>query len=179
MGAKRGNESTKFYCHDRWGCLSEALVVEGVDKIFGLPGIQLDPVFDALYRNGEEISLVTARHEQAVTYMADGYSRRSHRPGVGIVVPGPGFLNSTAGLATAYACGSKVLLIVGQISSDLVGLGRGRCMSYLTSSGSSNAFPDGHTASKIQTKLLSLCGQLSSTLRVIQVLQCSKYRQTS
>lgn len=105
--------------------LVEALVVEGVDKIFGLPGIQLDPVFDALYRNGEEISLVTARHEQAVTYMADGYSRRSHRPGVGIVVPGPGFLNSTAGLATAYACGSKVLLIVGQISSDLVGLGRG------------------------------------------------------
>jgi acetolactate synthase-1/2/3 large subunit len=57
--------------------------------------------------------------------MADGYARTSGRPGVSMVVPGPGMLNSTAGLATALACSSPVLALVGQIRSDLIGRGFG------------------------------------------------------
>jgi acetolactate synthase-1/2/3 large subunit len=102
----------------------DALLAHQTDHVFGLPGIQLDPVFDALY-DAKDVNLVTARHEQGVSYMADGYARTSGKVGVGIVVPGPGFLNALAGLATAYTCGSRVLMIVGQIDSELIGLGRG------------------------------------------------------
>ncbi len=57
--------------------------------------------------------------------MADGYARVTGRPGVAMVVPGPGVLNAAAGLATAYACSSPVLLIAGQIASRQIGKGLG------------------------------------------------------
>src|SRR5438105_10221383 len=65
------------------------------------------------------------RHEQASAYMADGYARTTGRVGVCTVVPGPGLLNASAALATAYACSSPVLCLTGQIQSDLIGVGRG------------------------------------------------------
>src|SRR5207247_4739588 len=58
-------------------------------------------------------------------YMAFGYSRASGKPGVFAVVPGPGLLNTTAALATAYATNSPVLCISGQIPSNLIGRGFG------------------------------------------------------
>ena len=61
------------------------------------------------------------RHEQATTYMADGYSRAGGRAGVAMVVPGPGVLNAMAGLATAYASNSKVLLVAPEIRSTAIG----------------------------------------------------------
>jgi acetolactate synthase-1/2/3 large subunit len=91
-----------------------ALVARGVDTVFALPGIQLDGLFDALARSGH-IRVVHTRHEQAASYMADGYARATGRPGVCIVVPGPGVLNAGAGLATAYATGSPVLCIAGHL----------------------------------------------------------------
>ncbi|HIY67666.1 MAG TPA: hypothetical protein H9830_15480 [Candidatus Agrococcus pullicola] len=104
--------------------LVTALIESGAERVFGLPGIQLDPIFDALARQNV-LELTTARHEQAVAYMADGYARSSGKPGIGVVVPGPGVLNALAGLATAYACNTPVLLICGQIDSTLIGSGRG------------------------------------------------------
>ncbi|RIK46571.1 MAG: thiamine pyrophosphate-binding protein [Chloroflexi bacterium] len=97
----------------------------GVDTIFGLPGIQLDNIFDALYAEQDAIKVIHTRHEQATSYMADGYARTTGRAGVCLVVPGPGLLNATAGLSTAYACNSPVLCISGQIQSNLIGLNRG------------------------------------------------------
>src|SRR5579884_1844892 len=105
--------------------LVKALKGEGIDTIFGLPGVQLDWAFDALYEERESIQVVHTRHEQATAYMADGYARTTGRIGVCLVVPGPGLLNTTAALATAYACSSPVLCLTGQINSDLIGLGRG------------------------------------------------------
>jgi len=105
--------------------LARALIQEGVTTIFGLPGIQLDWAFDALYEARETIRVIHTRHEQATSYMADGFARTTGRVGVCLVVPGPGLLNAAAGLATAYACSSRVLCLTGQISSDLIGLGRG------------------------------------------------------
>ncbi|HEY3081940.1 MAG TPA: thiamine pyrophosphate-dependent enzyme [Chloroflexota bacterium] len=105
--------------------LVESLKREGVGTIFGLPGIQLDWAFDALYAARDQIRVVHPRHEQAAGYMADGFARTTGQPGVFLVVPGPGVLNATAALATAYACSSPVLCITGQISSDLIGIGRG------------------------------------------------------
>lgn len=105
--------------------LAQALVGQGVDRIFGIPGVQLDAASDALYKRSDDLSFTCARNEQATTYMADGYARSTGREGVALVVPGPGMLNSLAGLATAYAANSPVLLISGQINSRMIGRGYG------------------------------------------------------
>jgi acetolactate synthase-1/2/3 large subunit len=55
--------------------LVESLKREGVDTVFGLPGVQLDWAFDALYANRDTIKVVHPRHEQATAYMAEGYAR--------------------------------------------------------------------------------------------------------
>lgn len=105
--------------------LVKSLINEGVNTIFGLPGIQLDPMFNALYDCSNEVSVVNARHEQGVAYMAFGYAQSTGNVGVYAVVPGPGILNTTAALSTAYACNSRVLAITGQIPSNSIGRGFG------------------------------------------------------
>jgi acetolactate synthase-1/2/3 large subunit len=105
--------------------LVEAIKREGIETIFGLPGIQLDNLFDALYASRESLRVIHTRHEQATSYMADGYARTTGKVGTCLVVPGPGLLNATAGLSTAYACSSPVLCLTGQIESGLIGVGRG------------------------------------------------------
>ena len=105
--------------------LVQSLKVEGIRTIFGLPGIQLDWAFDALWEERETIEVVHTRHEQATAYMADGFARTTGEIGTCLVVPGPGLLNAAAGLSTAYACSSPVLCIAGQIQSELIGVGRG------------------------------------------------------
>ena len=105
--------------------LVQSIKREGIDTIFGLPGVQLDWAFDALYAEQDAIKVYHTRHEQATSYMADGYARATGKVGTCLIVPGPGLLNATAGLSTAYACSSPVLCLTGQIRSDLIGVGRG------------------------------------------------------
>ena len=97
----------------------------GVDRIFGLPGGQLDHLFDAIYKTDGKLKLIHSRHEQGAAYMAYGYARSTGRVGTYIVVPGPGLLNTTAALCTAYACNTPVLCLTGQIPSAGIGTGRG------------------------------------------------------
>ena len=99
---------------------------EGVDTVFALPGVQMMAAFDALYEAQDDIRLIQTRHEQATTYMADGYARVTGKPGVAMVVPGPGAYNAGAGLGTAYAASSPVLLIAGQIISGALGKRQGQ-----------------------------------------------------
>ena len=93
---------------------------EGVRVVFGLPGVQLYGAMAAL-RQEPAIRFIATRHEQATTYMADGYARASGDIGVALVVPGPGLLNASAGLSTAYSASSPVLLIAGQIPKARIG----------------------------------------------------------
>ena len=104
--------------------LVRSLVAHGVDTVFGLPGVQIMPIFDALHGH-PEVRVVNVRHEQAAAYMADGYARASGRPGVALVVPGPGALNAAGALGTAYSASSPVLLISGQIGTGDLGRRRG------------------------------------------------------
>ena len=97
----------------------------GVDSVFGLPGGQLDHLFDAIYKTDGNLKLIHSRHEQGAAYMAYGYARSTGRVGTYIVVPGPGLLNTTAALCTAYACNTPVLCLTGQIPSAGIGTGRG------------------------------------------------------
>ncbi|WP_240980465.1 histidinol-phosphate transaminase [Ramlibacter agri] len=105
--------------------LARQLVIEGVTDIFGIPGVQLDWATDALIDVADRIRFIVPRHEQAASYMADGYARTTGREGVCMVVPGPGVLNALSGLATAYACSSRVLCIAGQIPSATLAQGYG------------------------------------------------------
>src|SRR5919108_2481916 len=105
--------------------LVEMLCRHGVDTVFALPGVQNDALFVAFYDAGETLRVIPTRHEQGVAYMAFGYARASGRVGAYAVVPGPGVLNTTAALATAYATNAPVLCISGQVPSDLIGRGFG------------------------------------------------------
>jgi acetolactate synthase-1/2/3 large subunit len=107
------------------GALVEMLRRHGVDTVFALPGVQNDALFVAFYDAGETLRVIHTRHEQGAAYMAFGYARASGKVGAYAVVPGPGFLNTTAALATAYATNAPVLCISGQIPSDLIGRGFG------------------------------------------------------
>ena len=104
--------------------LVRSLAREGVEVVFALPGVQIMDAYDALH-DEPGIRLVTVRHEQSTTFMADGYARTTGKVGVGLVVPGPGALNAAAGLGTAYAASSPVLLVSGQIESYNLGKERG------------------------------------------------------
>ena len=100
--------------------LVRSLVNEGVDVVFGIPGIQIYGVVAAL-RDEPGIRMITTRHEQATTFMADGYARASGRPGVALVVPGAGLYNAASGVTNAYARSSPVLVIAGQIPRAAIG----------------------------------------------------------
>jgi len=105
--------------------LVKSLMRHGVDTVFGLPGVQTYALFDALHEYQEQVRYVGARHEQGAAYMAFGYAKSTGRVGVYTVVPGPGFLNSTAALCSAYGANSPVLCLTGQIPSKHIGSGAG------------------------------------------------------
>ena len=100
--------------------MAKSLANEGVDVVFGIPGIQIYGITAGL-RDEPGIRMITTRHEQATTYMADGYARASGKPGVALVVPGVGLYNAAAGLTNAYARSSPVLLIAGQVPRASIG----------------------------------------------------------
>ena len=105
--------------------LVRGLLSHGIDTIFGLPGVQNDHFYNAVYDAGGQIRHIHTRHEQGAAYMALGYALASGKTGVYVVVPGPGFLNTTAALATAYATNAPVLCLAGQIHTDQIGRGYG------------------------------------------------------
>ncbi len=100
--------------------LAKSLAREGVEVVFGIPGIQIYGIVAAL-RDEPGIRMVTTRHEQATTYMADGYARASGRPGVALVVPGAGVYNAASGLTNAFSRSTPVLLIAGQVPRAAIG----------------------------------------------------------
>ena len=97
-----------------------ALQAEGVEVVFGLPGVQIMHIYDGFF-DAQNIRVITCRHEQTTVYMADGYARSTGKIGVALVVPGPGAYNAGAAMSTAYAASSPVLLISGQIDSQSIG----------------------------------------------------------
>ena len=104
----------------------EALIAHGVDTLFGLPGMQNDWLFNALFDSRDRIKVVHTRHEQGVAYMALGYALATGDAGAFNVVPGPGLLNASAALATAYGLNAKVFCLTGQIASHQIGKGLGQ-----------------------------------------------------
>ena len=99
----------------------EALIAHDIDTLFGLPGVQNDWFYNALFDNRGRIRVIHTRHEEGAAYMAFGAAAASGQPAVFNVVPGPGLLNASAGLASAYAVNAPVFCIAGQIQSSRIG----------------------------------------------------------
>lgn len=99
--------------------LVKILELEGVKFVFGHPGEQILPFYDAL--KGSSIRHVLMRHEQGAAHAADGYARVSGNFGVCVATAGPGALNLVMGVATAFKDSIPMILITGDVESNLKG----------------------------------------------------------
>jgi len=100
-----------------------SLIAHGVDTLYALPGVHNDHFFDAVFRAGDKIRTVHSRHEQGAAYMALGAALATNKPQPYAVVPGPGLLNTSAALLTAYSMNAPVLALIGQIPDGDIGKG--------------------------------------------------------
>ncbi|MEK3883142.1 biosynthetic-type acetolactate synthase large subunit [Paenibacillus sp. PL2-23] len=100
--------------------LLRALLDEGVDCVFGYPGGAVLYIYDAMHDNPDFHHLL-ARHEQGAIHAADGYARSTGRTGVVLATSGPGAANLVTGIATAYMDSVPLVVITGNVSSDLIG----------------------------------------------------------
>ncbi len=100
--------------------LTNSLIEEGVEYIFGYPGGAVLHIYDAL-NDQDSISHILVRHEQGAAHAADGYARASGKPGVVLVTSGPGITNAVTGIATAYMDSIPMVIISGQVPSMLIG----------------------------------------------------------
>ena len=100
--------------------LLESLKREGVDVLFGYPGGAVIDIYDELPRH-QEIRHVLVRHEQGAVHAADGYARASGKVGACLVTSGPGATNTVTGIATAYSDSIPLVVITGQVPTQLIG----------------------------------------------------------
>ncbi|HMK64320.1 MAG TPA: biosynthetic-type acetolactate synthase large subunit [Thermodesulfobacteriota bacterium] len=107
-GLKKGSE-----------IIVEVLQQEGVDVLFGFPGGQVIPLYDALYQC--PIRHILTRHEQGAAHAADGYARATGRVGVCIATSGPGATNLVTGLTNAHMDSVPMVAITGQVPTSMIG----------------------------------------------------------
>src|ERR1700749_4257390 len=101
--------------------LLEALIVEGVDTIFGYPGGAIMPIYDALYDYNDKLKHILVRHEQGGIHAAQGYARASGKVGVVLATSGPGATNLVTGLADAMIDSTPLVCVTGQVYAHLLG----------------------------------------------------------
>ena len=101
--------------------LIESLLHKGVDTIFGYPGGQAIPIYDALYDYKDRLNHILVRHEQGATHAAQGYARVSGKVGVTLVTSGPGIANTITGIADAMMDSTPIVVIAGQVPASLLG----------------------------------------------------------
>ena len=92
---------------------------EGIEVVFGIPGLYSMPIFDALYRH-PTIKTIAVRHEQGAAFMADGYARATGKPAAVLTLPGPGLTNAMTGLGEAFYDSSPVLVLSTQVNRDFI-----------------------------------------------------------
>lgn len=99
----------------------ECLKEQGVDTVFGYPGGQIIPLYDALYDYQDSIKHILTSHEQGATHAADGYARSTGKVGVAFATSGPGATNTVTGIATAFMDSIPMVVITGQVPLALIG----------------------------------------------------------
>ena len=101
--------------------LTEVLIEQGVDTIFGYPGGAVLNIYDTLYKNQDRISHILTAHEQGASHAADGYARATGKTGVVLATSGPGATNLVTGIATAYMDSIPMVAITGNVGTSLLG----------------------------------------------------------
>ena len=99
----------------------DGMLAHGIDTIYALPGVQNDHLFAALFKASDRMRTVHTRHEQGAAYMALGAALATGKPSAYAVVPGPGLLNSSAALLTAYSMNAPALALIGEIPDADIG----------------------------------------------------------
>lgn len=102
--------------------VTQVLLEQGCDTVFGYPGGQVLALYDALYRKRRQIRHIRTAHEQGAAHAADGYARATGKPGVVIATSGPGATNLVTGIATAYLDSVPMVAITGNVPCDRIGL---------------------------------------------------------
>lgn len=97
----------------------KCLELEGVDTLFGYPGVAICPFFNSILST--QIKSVLVRSEQNAAHAASGYARVTGKVGVCVATSGPGATNLLTGIATAYADSIPLICITGQVDSSLLG----------------------------------------------------------
>ncbi|WP_276353660.1 biosynthetic-type acetolactate synthase large subunit [Cohnella caldifontis] len=100
--------------------LLRALLDEGVECVFGYPGGAVLYIYDAMHGNPDFRHVLT-RHEQGAIHAADGYARSTGKTGVVMATSGPGAANLVTGIATAYMDSVPLVVITGNVATDLIG----------------------------------------------------------
>jgi acetolactate synthase-1/2/3 large subunit len=98
--------------------LVEALMAQGIDTVFGVPGESYLAVLDGLHEHRERIRFIACRHEGGAAFMADAQGKLANWPGVCFVTRGPGASNAAIGLHTAFQDSTPMVMLVGQVASD-------------------------------------------------------------
>ncbi|MGN1160700.1 MAG: biosynthetic-type acetolactate synthase large subunit [Candidatus Fimenecus sp.] len=101
--------------------LTEVLIEQGVDTVFGYPGGAVLNIYDALYKYSDKIKHTLTAHEQGASHAADGYARATGKTGVCIATSGPGATNLVTGIATAYMDSVPMVVITGNVGTGLIG----------------------------------------------------------
>ena len=101
--------------------LTEVLIEQGVDTVFGYPGGAVLNIYDALYKYSDRIKHILSAHEQGASHAADGYARATGKTGVCIATSGPGATNLVTGIATAYMDSVPMVVITGNVGKGLIG----------------------------------------------------------
>jgi acetolactate synthase-1/2/3 large subunit len=99
--------------------LVKALIEQGVDTTFGVPGESYLAVLDGLYDAKNHIRVITSRNEGGAAFMAEAYGKLTGKPGICLVTRGPGATNASIGVHTAMQNSTPMILFVGQIGRDM------------------------------------------------------------
>lgn len=100
--------------------LTQALVDQGVEFVFGYPGGAVLPIYDELFGD-ERLRHILVRHEAGAAHAAEGYARATGKPGVVLVTSGPGATNAVTGIADAFLDSIPLVVITGQVPTALIG----------------------------------------------------------
>lgn len=100
--------------------VTQALVDQGVELIFGYPGGAVLPIYDSLYKQ-QKVRHILVRQEGGAVHAAEGYARSTGKIGVVLVTSGPGATNAVTGLADALMDSIPLICITGQVPTHLIG----------------------------------------------------------
>ena len=112
------NDTPKFRTGGQ--LIVDALMAQGTDTVFCVPGESYLDVLNALYAQQHAMRVVVCRHEGAAAFMAEAHGKLTDRPGICMVTRDPGATNASIGVHTAFQDSTPMILLIGQVGRDMI-----------------------------------------------------------